>query len=60
MVYNNYSSTFEELLREDQSLNIHHRVTVTNLYRDRTKHGFADKIYQQGILIILVRHVVLE
>ena len=25
MVYNNYSSTFEELLREDQSLSIHHR-----------------------------------
>jgi hypothetical protein len=25
IVYNNYSSTFEELLKEDESLRIHHR-----------------------------------
>ena len=36
MVYNNYSSTFEELLREDQSLNIHHRnihYLATEMYK---------------------------
>ena len=42
MVYNNYTSSFEELLREDQSLSVHNRnihCLATEMYK--VKNGLS-------------------